>query len=108
MRRIAQFATVATVALGSALGVAGVADAATPSPTLVRPMSYHSGSSGCFNWSWADGITSTTVYYHNTCNYTATLDIWWKTGSVQSLHAVTAKAGAKGSIKENGSISSIS
>ena len=98
----------ASIAAVGVLGMAGGANAATPTPAVVQPMSYHSGTSGCFNWSWSDGNITTTVYYHNVCGSTETLDIWWKTGSTYTLHAVTAGAGVHGSIKESGSIYSIS
>ncbi|MFI7405894.1 hypothetical protein ACIBW9_36425 [Streptomyces sp. NPDC049541] len=95
--------SVAAVALtvGMSAAFALPAQAATASP-----MSTHRGTSGCFNWSWADGTTTATIYYHNTCNTTRDLCVWWRDGSVHRLHRLTAAADAKGHRKENGTIES--
>ncbi|MGW2238754.1 hypothetical protein [Streptomyces sp. NPDC001759] len=67
-------------------------------------MSTHRGSSGCFNWSWADGTTTTTIYYHNTCSTTKHLCVWWKDGQENNLHRITAGGDEKGHLKEPGTI----
>ncbi|MFJ9542012.1 hypothetical protein ACIRPX_32790 [Streptomyces sp. NPDC101225] len=69
-------------------------------------MSMHRGSSGCFNWSWADGTATSTIYYHNTCSTTEHLCVWWKDGKENNLHRITARGGAKGHLKESGTIKS--
>ncbi|WP_255945536.1 hypothetical protein [Streptomyces odontomachi] len=72
MRRIATTAAVTGLLL--ALGT-GASEAATPtlssaSPTLMNtasfPCTVPQGSS--VNYSWTEGITSTTVYYNNHCS----------------------------------------
>ncbi|MFF3155034.1 hypothetical protein [Streptomyces sp. NPDC057910] len=65
-------------------------------------MSTHRGSSGCFNWSWADGVSTTTVYFHNTCNYTSTINIWWRQGGSDYMRASTVAADGKGSLWHDG------
>ncbi|MBX7468197.1 MULTISPECIES: hypothetical protein [Streptomyces] len=70
-------------------------------------MSTHRGSSGCFNWSWADGVSTTTVYFHNTCNYTSTINIWWRQGGSDYMRASTVAADGKGSLWHDGSVKSI-
>ncbi|MFD9130765.1 hypothetical protein [Kitasatospora sp. NPDC059571] len=102
MRRTAKTAAVAAIAAASILGTSGAAGAAE-----VSPRSYHSGTSGCFNWSWSDGNVSATVYYHNVCSSTQTIDIWWRTGSVRTLRAISVGADGHGSHKENGTVDSI-
>jgi hypothetical protein len=91
-----------------AIALAGVAMAAPAQAATAQPMSYHSGSAGCFNWSWSDGITSTTVYYHNTCGHTELIRIIWNENSTtQHSKVITVGAGAKGHDKEDGSVRSI-
>lgn len=92
-------ATVLTVGLGAAFTLP--AQAATMSP-----MSTHRGSTTCFNWSWADGNTTATIYYHNTCSTTKHLCVWWKDGQENNMHRVTAAGDAKGHLKEPGTIKS--
>lgn len=89
----------AALAVGLSAAFALPAQAAT-----AAPMSTHRGSSGCFNWSWADGTTTTTIYYHNTCSTTKHLCVWWKDGQENNLHRITAGADAKGHLKEPGTI----
>ena len=97
MNRVTKFVAAAVVPAALLLASAGTASAST-----------HRGTSGCFNWSWADGDVSATVYYHNTCSKTEELTIWWKAyPNRHIMHTVTAKAGAKGHIKEDGTIESI-
>ncbi|MEU3711878.1 hypothetical protein [Streptomyces catenulae] len=59
---IAALGTAAAAVLAFGAGPAS-ADSG-PGPTIQRT---HRGSTGCFNWSWADGTVTTTVYWHNTC-----------------------------------------
>lgn len=97
MNRVTKFVATALVVPAAILASTGTASAST-----------HRGTSGCFNWSWADGTISATVYYHNTCNRTETINIWWKaSGGRHIMHAATVKAGAKGHIKEDGTVESI-
>jgi hypothetical protein len=83
MRNIAKAAIVSTVA-AIAIATGGQAQAAT-----IVPDSYHSGTAGCFSWSWSDGIISTTVYYHNTCGSTHVLGVYWG-GSTATCYTVGA------------------
>lgn len=95
-KAVAAFAAVPVLALA----LAGTASAA--------PASVHRGTSGCFNWSWADGNVTATVYYHNTCSDTEQIHIWWRlTGGTEELHAPKVAAGAKGHIKNSGTVISI-
>lgn len=70
------FGAATVVAASAALVLAGSATALA----TVTPMSKHTGTAGCFNWSWADGTISTTVYFHNTCTDTETITISWSQG----------------------------
>ncbi|ARP69293.1 hypothetical protein LK07_05385 [Streptomyces pluripotens] len=65
------------------------------------------GHIGCFNYSYGDGISTTTVYFHNICKHTATINIWWKDGRIDYMRAATVKANGKGHLKHTGSIKSI-
>jgi hypothetical protein len=79
MRKGIAAATVAAAA--TALVLVGSASAMAASPSgVVAPMSKHTGTAGCFNWSWADGTVSTTVYFHNTCQHKETISISWSSG----------------------------
>jgi hypothetical protein len=64
--------------------------AASPANVVV-PLAKHTGTSGCFNWSWADGTVSTTVYFHNTCPFAEEITISWSGG-----HFVAGKIAANG------------
>ncbi|MEV6525788.1 hypothetical protein AB0M43_27955 [Longispora sp. NPDC051575] len=83
------------LAVVAALGLGGVLFTAAPAQA-----SYHSGTAGCFNWSWSDGIATTTVYYHNTCSTEKNLRIHWKNGSLDSYSCI-AVSGESG--KDRGS-----
>jgi hypothetical protein len=72
MNRKLRAALASTAALLAVSAAAGPASAAE-----MQPMDKHTGTSGCFNWSWADGWDSTTVYYHNTCTTTHVIEITW-------------------------------
>ncbi|WP_265559583.1 hypothetical protein [Streptomyces hygroscopicus] len=98
MRSIAKAAVTASVLL------AGMAIA---TPAQAAADSKHTGHSGCFNWSWADGISTTTVYFHNTCNTTSTINIWWKDGQFEDMRAATVPADGKGHLKHTGTVKSI-
>lgn len=99
MRMLGKTVAAAALAVGMSAAFALPAQAAT-----AAPMSTHRGSSGCFNWSWADGTATTTIYYHNTCSTTKHLCVWWKDGQVNSLHRITAGGDEKGHLKEPGTI----
>jgi hypothetical protein len=102
MKRISKFVAVAAITLGACGTLSIPAQAATPNTVVAK--SKHTGTSGCFNWSWADGTSTTTIYYHNTCSTTKHLCVWWKSGNTDTLHKLTAAGGAKGHRKEDGTI----
>lgn len=56
----------ALVTAGS-LAVLGMVAATPASAATLSADSVHRGSVGCFNFSWADGTATYTIYYHNTC-----------------------------------------
>jgi hypothetical protein len=97
--------TVAVIAATAGMVLVGTASAmAEPSASTVVPLSKHTGTAGCFNWSWADGTLSTTVYFHNTCPFADTISIKWSQGhSVSGSIASDGKGNAKGA----GSVTSI-
>ncbi|WP_330231709.1 hypothetical protein OHA40_03940 [Nocardia sp. NBC_00508] len=71
------------------------ATAIAAAPTaLAQPMApfqavdMHRGEAGCFAWSWADGNTTTTVYWHNRCSTEKTLLIEWLGPAAPSRHVV--------------------
>lgn len=94
-------------AVAASLVAGSVAIAAPAQAATATPMSMHRGTSGCFNWSWADGVSTTTVYFHNTCNYTSTINIWWQQGSSTYMRASTVGPDGKGSLWHDGSVRSI-
>ncbi|MET9291916.1 hypothetical protein [Streptomyces sp. NPDC003077] len=102
MRRISK----AVVAASMAVATLGIAAPASQAATAGAD-DMHRGRSGCFNWSWADGVSTTTVYYHNTCNKKASLYIWWKNGAVDQMKRVDAGPGGSGHIKHVGTVKSI-
>ncbi|MCS0601827.1 hypothetical protein NX794_11455 [Streptomyces sp. LP11] len=102
MRSIAKAAITASVLLAG-MAVATPAQAATTSAAASK----HTGHSGCFNWSYADGISTTTVYFHNVCKTKATINIWWKDGQFEDMRAATVAADGKGHLKHTGSVKSI-
>ncbi|MCU1679459.1 MAG: hypothetical protein JWQ81_198 [Amycolatopsis sp.] len=103
MNRVTKAVAALAVLPAIAFAVTGTASAAP-----AQPASKHTGTAGCFNWSWADGTSTTTVYYHNTCNHSEQIHIWWQVSStVERLHAPTVAAGAKGHVKEDGKVKSI-
>ncbi|WP_326584092.1 hypothetical protein OG889_37125 [Streptomyces sp. NBC_00481] len=99
MRSIAKIGVTATALLATGLALATPAQAAADAK--------HTGRSGCFNWSWADGVSTTTVYYHNICDKKATINIWWKDGKVEYMKADTVAADGKGHLKHTGDVKSI-
>ncbi|GLV84127.1 hypothetical protein Slala03_38160 [Streptomyces lavendulae subsp. lavendulae] len=101
MRRISRISGVA-VTTGVALAAMGLS-----SPAYAAAESMHRGTTGCFNWSWADGVSTTTVYYSNTCDRTASINIWWQDGSTSRMKKVTAGAGEQGSVKNSGTVKRI-
>ncbi|MFD4503057.1 hypothetical protein [Streptomyces sp. NPDC058457] len=101
MKILGKAVAAAALTAGLSAAFALPAQAAT-----VTPMSTHRGSVPCFNWSWADGTSTTTIYYHNTCDTTQHLCVWWKDGQENNLHRITAAADEKGHLKEPGTIKS--
>ncbi|MFE2065776.1 MULTISPECIES: hypothetical protein [unclassified Streptomyces] len=94
------------VALASATALIALGAAAAPaSATEMQPMSKHTGTAGCFNWSWADGDVTTTVYFHNTCKRAEWIDIIWTHGGGE--YEAPYGAGEKGSYKDYGAVKSI-
>ncbi|GHD94298.1 hypothetical protein [Streptomyces naganishii] len=100
MRSMAKIAVTASMLLAG-VAVATPAQAATASSGLTK------GRSGCFNYSYGDGISTTTVYFHNICKTEATINIWWKDGKVEYMKAATVPADGKGHLKHTGSIKEI-
>ncbi|NUP67579.1 MAG: hypothetical protein HOW71_36020 [Nonomuraea sp.] len=99
MRSMAKVAVTASVLLAG-MAIATPAQAATAS-------AQDTGRSGCFNYSYSEGISTTTVYFHNICNETSTINIWWKEGGVEYMKAATVPADGKGHLKHGGSIKEI-
>lgn len=91
MRKI--WGSAAVLAATAAMVLVGSGAAMAASPSAVAPMSKHTGTSGCFNWSWADGTITTTVYFHNTCPHKEVIAISWSGGGYATA---TIQAGAKG------------
>jgi hypothetical protein len=91
---VARAAATAVLGVGVVMGGALPADAATAS--------VHRGSDGCFNYSYGDGIETTTVYFHNTCGHSANLWINWHNGSLRFATCQAVGGGAKGHIKRRG------
>jgi hypothetical protein len=81
---------------------------ATGEDAAALPASYHQGTTGCYNWSWSDGIESVTLYYHNTCSSTASLQFQTNNGSVHVIRCLTEPGGAQSSAKFTGGFSTIS
>ncbi|MEW9518917.1 hypothetical protein [Streptomyces tubercidicus] len=102
MRRISKAVVAASLAIATLGLTAPASQAASASADDM-----HRGSSGCFNWSWSDGTSTSTVYWHNTCNKKAQLFIWWKNGAVDQMKRVDAGAHGKGHIKHAGTVKSI-
>lgn len=94
------------VALAGAAALIAIGGTATPASAVeMQPMSKHTGTAGCFNWSWADGDVTTTVYFHNTCDRTEWIDITWTHGGGE--YTAPYLAGTKDSFKDYGSVKSI-
>ncbi|MFF4313631.1 hypothetical protein ACWDFR_11740 [Streptomyces sp. 900105755] len=55
------------VTAASSVAILGMVAVTPASAATLSPASSHTGSVGCFNYSWADGTVSYTIYYHNTC-----------------------------------------
>ncbi|MFD8913821.1 hypothetical protein [Streptomyces sp. NPDC059575] len=94
-------------AVATSVLLAGLAVATPAQAAQMSAAADHSGRSGCFNWSYGDGISTTTVYYHNICSHTATINIWWKDGQFEDMLADSVKADGKGHLKHTGSVKSI-
>jgi hypothetical protein len=89
MKRVTKVAAAVTVGVAV---VAGTGAAVAAETHTAKPMSYHTGRTGCFTWSWSDGDITTQVYYHNTCNHPADIgfsfrfeiaDLWYTVGPNQ-------------------------
>jgi hypothetical protein len=102
MKRVTKIAAAVTV--GAAV-VAGAGAAVAAETRTAQPMSLHTGSTGCFSWSWSDGNVSTTVYYHNTCGRSAQIGIRWRFDS--DIQWYTVGANQKGHASGNGAVMSI-
>lgn len=87
-------------------------DTATPTTTgedaADLPASYHHGTTGCYKWSWANGIESVTLYYHNKCSSTAKLQFQTNNGNIHVTRCLTRAGGAQSHIKFTGGYSTIS
>ncbi|MBO2457154.1 hypothetical protein [Actinomadura violacea] len=84
--RAAVIATAAVATAGLGVGV-GAAPASA---------SVHRGVAGCFAWSWGDGNTSVTVYWHNRCKTTHKLKIKYSLSWTYKTYSTNVKANAKG------------
>ncbi|MGW3122967.1 hypothetical protein ACWDBW_38630 [Streptomyces sp. NPDC001107] len=95
-------------ALACSLAVAATAFATPAQAATLTPLSTHRGTSGCFNWSWADGNTTATIYYHNTCKSTKQLVVTWETGLIKTAITFKVPGNHKGHDKEDGTIVKVS
>jgi hypothetical protein len=77
-------AAVATAGLGASVGAAPAS------------ASVHRGVAGCFAWSWGDGNTSVTVYWHNRCKTAHKLKIKYSLGWTYKTYSANVKANGKG------------
>jgi hypothetical protein len=84
--RMAVVATASVVATGFGVGL-GTAPAAAD---------VHRGVSGCFSWSWGDGNSSVTVYWHNRCHNKRKLNIKYSLGWTTKKYTAVVKSGGKG------------
>lgn len=80
-------------AAAAILAVSASTPAMAATSADASPLSYHSGSTGCFSWSWTDGSVTWTVYYHNTCSGKSGLEV--RTGAF-TTECIKASGGAKG------------
>ncbi|WP_067804076.1 hypothetical protein [Actinomadura formosensis] len=84
--RAAVIATAAVATAGLGVGVG-----ATPAMAKV-----HRGVSGCFAWSYGDGNTSVTVYWHNRCKRREKLRIVYSLGWTNKTYRKVVGSNAKG------------
>ncbi|TDD87011.1 hypothetical protein E1293_08670 [Actinomadura darangshiensis] len=77
-------AAIATAALGAGIGAAP-AQAST-----------HRGVNGCFAWSYGDGNTSVTTYWHNRCSTKHKLKIKYSLSWTTRTYTAVVKGNAKG------------
>lgn len=77
-------ASVATAGLGIGVGAAPAS------------ASVHRGVAGCFAWSWGDGNTSVTVYWHNRCRTRHLLKIKYSLGWTDRNYTAKVSANGKG------------
>ncbi|MDF5754985.1 hypothetical protein [Spongiactinospora sp. TRM90649] len=82
-------AAVVVAASIAATGLIGVG--ATPASAGV-----HRGVTGCFSWSWGDGNTSVTVYWHNRCKSKRKLNIKYSLGWTTKKYTAVVKGDGKG------------
>lgn len=83
-------AAVITAASVATVGV-GFGISAAPASASV-----HRGVSGCFAWSWGDGNTSVTTYWHNRCTTTHKLKIKYSLSWTTKTYTAVVKGNAKG------------
>ncbi|MEU0564031.1 hypothetical protein ABZ297_01360 [Nonomuraea sp. NPDC005983] len=83
---------VAVVAAASfAAASLGVGVGAAPASADV-----HRGVNGCFAWSWGDGNTSVTVYWHNRCRNKRKLNIKYSLGWTTKNYTAVVGSDGKG------------
>jgi hypothetical protein len=56
------------VVAASSVAVLGIVAVTPASAANLSAASTHTGTVGCFDFSWADGTVSYTIYCHNTCD----------------------------------------
>ncbi|GGS57128.1 hypothetical protein GCM10010156_14790 [Planobispora rosea] len=83
--RVAVVVAASLTAAGLGVGVAAPASA-----------DVHRGVAGCFAWSWGDGNTSVTVYWHNRCDNKRKLKIKYSLGWTTKSYTAVVGADGKG------------
>ncbi|MES9537620.1 MULTISPECIES: hypothetical protein [unclassified Actinomadura] len=84
--RAAAIAAASAVTAGLAVGVG-----AAPASADV-----HRGVAGCFAWSYGDGNSSVTVYWHNRCKTKHKLQIKYSLSWTTKTYKTSVKADGKG------------
>jgi hypothetical protein len=85
-KRAAVVAAASAVAVGLGAGLG-----ATPASAGV-----HRGVAGCFAWSWGDGNTSVTVYWHNRCKTKHKITIKYSLGWTTKTYSANVAGDGKG------------
>ncbi|MBG0831066.1 hypothetical protein HS041_25225 [Planomonospora sp. ID67723] len=83
--RVAVVAAASLAAAGLGVGAAAPASAEV-----------HRGVAGCFAWSWGDGNTSVTVYWHNRCDDKRKLNIKYSLGWTTKSYTAVVGGDGKG------------